>query len=187
MSYMVGITDQSAELMRFLYSIRISNNQLVKNLLDEKVSFISRFYTPNIDVTNLSGKVATLIQESDADWVNNINSIDKKSLVYLLDQSDIKNNHNDLYSIFQTVILDAFSIGYAQGYDNSLYTYLSTDELDSLLVNISYLIDALENINISQYSDIILSLTNLYNNICSVKSNLSYLQNQQEIDSQTII
>lgn len=187
MAYVDGITNQPAELMRFLYTIKISNNQLVKNLLDEKVSFISIFYTPNINVTTLSGKVASIIQGSDADWVNNLNSIDQESLVYLLDKSDIKNNHNDLYSIFQTVILDAFSIGYAQGYDNSLYAYLSTDEIDSLLVNISYLIDSLENIDISSYSDIILSLTNLYNNICSVKSNLSYLQNQEEIDSQTII
>lgn len=190
MAYYEGITNQPAEVMRFLSAITVdgSTNNLLVNELDYKLSFISRFYTPNMKVSSLSSIVKNRVDNSDTTWVNNLNSIDEDSLISLVDSSNLKVQYPSIYQTMQGLILEAFSIGYAETQDWTLYEYLSDADLANVLNTIEYLLDALATLaqnNDDEYLEIINILTGMYSNISSVKSSLHGLKARTE-DNSTI-
>lgn len=191
MSYYEGITDQPAEVMRFLSAVTVSDSthSLLKNELDYNVSFISKYYTPNLKVSNLSSIVKQLINESDTDWVNNLNNIDNNSLISLVDNSNLKVQYPSIYNVMQGIILEFFSIGYAQDEDTSLFSYLSDAEISNVLNSIEYVLDALANLSNNsddQYIELIAQLTTAYSDISNVKTNLKFLKSQYNNPSNTI-
>ena len=183
-----GIDNQPAELIAFLTNINVDDSsKIITNELDSKISFISKYYTPNIVVESASSKTLDLIKSSDNTWMNNFNSLDENSITYQVETLNININYPDLYTVFQSVILDAFSIAYAENYDNSLYLQMDDSDLSELIINIEYLIDALESLDDgNDYSTLITQLTELESDMSSVKTGLQSIQDSVNNTSDTI-
>lgn len=183
-----GIDNQPAELIAFLTNIDVDDSsEIITNELDSKISFISRYYTPNITVKEASLQTLDLIKSSDNTWMDNFDTLDENSITYLVEKLNININYPDLYTVFQSVILDAFSIAYAENYDNSLYLQMDDSDMSSLIVNIEYLIDSLENLDDgNDYTTLITQLTELESDMSSVKTGLQAIQDSVSSTDDTI-
>lgn len=62
---------QTASLLRFLNNINLNSTNIQYNLLDENIGFVSRYYTPNIQLSELAQRVLNDIQH------NNIKTAEK--------------------------------------------------------------------------------------------------------------
>ena len=151
---------QSQELLRFFSALNVDyNNKVYVNTIDSTSNYITRFYTPNLTVTPLSNVVLGYINEQ-VDIQEGLFSIDTESIIYLVNQSDLRISSPYIFKLIQSVTLDAFSIVYALEEKPLLLKYVEESDLRVTVENIGYIVDALS--GQSAYTEITAKLQDLY-------------------------
>lgn len=158
---------QTASLLRFLNSINLTKNNLNYNKLDTDISFVSRYYTPNLKISELSKKMLDEIQNgniktSEYDY-------NKNSIVSKIQNSSLKTNAPSVYSLCQTIILEAYSIVNCFLENPDYLKYLTNQDIMVSRENLNYVADYMS--EYEEYNSIILDLRDL--DIC-----FGYIENQ---------
>lgn len=149
---------QSTDLMRFIKTMNISTDgKIVTNILDEEPNYISRFFTPNLQVNKLSSKILDLLESEEIQEVNTDLSQDTVTKKIL--DSDLKLVNSYVYKLCQAVVLECFSLIYAIEERPELMQYIDEKDIQLTRENTKYVIDNLGSDN--QYTSIVEDLTNM--------------------------
>jgi len=130
----------SADLYRFIGGLSVDGTgKVIENELDKKSTYVSKHFTPNLQVSQVSIKVKSDITLD----LNNVynNTSDPNSLVYMLQHSTLAVLVPDIYRYCQAVILDFCSIVYAYESEPVLLMDLTTEDFDNTINNCLYLAD----------------------------------------------
>lgn len=159
---------QSADLMRFIRYINVdATGEVVTNVIDDELNFISRFYTPQFRVNKVSSSILTLINDNEIGEINK--QLSKDSLTYKLLNSGLKLSAPYVYQLAQTVVLECFALIYAVEEDQSMFKYIDEEDVKVTRENVKYIIDYMgEN---KDYTEIVMDLH-------SVDVALGYIQKQ---------
>lgn len=149
---------QSTDLMRFIKTMNISTDgKIVTNILDEEPNYISRFFTPNLQVNKLSYNILDLLESEEIQEVNTDLSQDTVTKKIL--DSDLKLVNSYVYKLCQSVVLECFSLIYAIEERPELMQYIDEKDIQLTRENTKYVIDNLGSDN--QYTSIVEDLTNM--------------------------
>lgn len=149
---------QSTDLMRFIKTMNISTDgKIVTNILDEEPNYISRFFTPNLQVNKLSSNILDLLESEEIQEVNTDLSQDTVTKKIL--DSDLKLVNSYVYKLCQSVVLECFSLIYAIEERPELMQYIDEKDIQLTRENTKYVIDNLGSDN--QYTSIVEDLTNM--------------------------
>lgn len=155
-------------LLRFISSYEIApNNELVLNTLDKEASFVSRFYTPRLRVSELASRVLRDIEGEQIKPVNR-NPVEG-SFLDKITKSNLRAENPRLYQIAKIIMLEVFSVVYLVDYKPEYAEYLSEAELRQARVNVKYFLDAISGQD--KYLDLVEHLHNF-------DISLGYIQGQ---------
>ena len=130
-----------ASLLRFISSFDVDPDNTVISTALDSAEFISRFYTPQLKVSTLASRFLGSL-ESEELFQRNI-ALDKDSLVYKIQDSDLRTAKPYTYALAKTVALECFSIIHAIESDQRLLKYLDTDDIKTARTNLKYILDDL--------------------------------------------
>lgn len=166
------------DLYRFIQGLSTdASGAIIENSLDSKISFVSKYYTPNLKVTVATSK---LMDSLDVNLVSGQNNdSDPTSLVYMLQHSTLSVNAPDIYRMCQAVVADVFTIVYAAEADATIYMDLTDSDLDNISTECLYLEDYFSGLDYSDDTSYY-SIANIFSNFVSalaiIKANLMSLQ-----------
>jgi len=149
---------QSTDLMRFIKTMNISTDgKIVTNILDEEPNYISRFFTPKLQVNKLSSNILDLLESEEIQEVNTDLSQDTVTKKIL--DSDLKLTNSYVYKLCQAVVLECFALIYAIEERPELMQYIDEKDIQLTRENTKYVIDNLGSDN--QYTSIVEDLINM--------------------------
>lgn len=150
---------QSSDLMRFISTLNIDpEGDVILNVIDtEEPNFISRFYTPQLKVSEAGSRVSDKINLKEIQQTGK--QLNNNTLTIMLINSNLSIIHPYMYKLAQSIILDSFALVYAIEEDNSLLRMLESKDLLQTTQNIKYLIDFLGDKD--EYVDIVERLHSL--------------------------
>lgn len=134
----------SPEMYNFLNAMQVANGDRVVNagnVIDKTDTYISRMYTPNFKVSNVTGtflKNLGIIAIID----NNVN-LDEDSLTYWLLNSGLREKNYKMYSLFRSTIADIYCFTYAVDDNPYFLKYVNKDDITNTINNINYITDYL--------------------------------------------
>ncbi len=168
------IIEQPSGLLTYLNSIHNDTRYLNFNLLDEEIMFVSRFYTPRLQLSELSLRTLKEIQEDKIpkkERYFNTNTIPEK-----VKNSSLQLQNPRVYYILQTIILEVYSIVncFIENPDNLVY--LTDKDMDIIVSNIAYTIDYLT--EYEEYNSLVLDLRQLEMNLNNIKLQLPLLKKE---------
>src|SRR5699024_9484336 len=131
---------QPQGLLRFLNALDTDLTSSNMNLLDEEVSFVSKFYTPQLQLIELAKKVLT-----------NLKTHDKPEL--------LKVQAPRMYLILQSIVLEAYAIVNCFVENPSSLKYLTEEDISITRENLNYVADYLGNYD--DYNSVVLDLRDL--------------------------
>lgn len=132
----------SSTLLRFISSFDIeANNYLLLNTLDKEASFVSRFYTPELKVSELASHVLKDI-ESEKILPTNIPP-NKGSFLEKVSTNNMRNNDKNLYQLARVIMLECFSCLYLLEEKREYTQYLNVQDFKRARANIKYMLDAI--------------------------------------------
>ena len=162
----------TADLYRFLKGLSLSaDGTVIENQLDSSISYISKYFTPNLKVSQVALKAQSTIRESLS--MGYSNGAASGTLLYLLQHSAIDVETPDIFRLCQVAIMDMYSYAYAYEDDNTLLASLTENDINKTIDNCVYLCDYFSGddryLDIAKkFSDMIVSLGVIKNNLDSL-------------------
>lgn len=148
---------QTASLLRFLNSINLSNINIQNNLLDERIGFVSRYYTPNIQLSELAQRVLNDIQHNNVKTAEK--DLNKNSIVNKVDKTMLKVQAPRIYFILQTIIMESYAIVNCFVENIDSIVYLTERDVKIARENLNYVADYLS--DYEEYSSVVTDLREL--------------------------
>lgn len=164
---MEHIVEQTSGLLRFLNSIRTDGSSVQFNILDDEIDFISKYYTPNLELSELSKKVLYDIQNKNIKTAEQDFNVD--SMVNKIEKTSLKVQAPRMYQILQNVVLEAYAIINCFLENPSSLKYLTSRDVMIARENTNYVADFLSEYD--EYTSVITDLREL--DIC-----FGYLEHQ---------
>ncbi|AAX92367.1 virion component [Staphylococcus phage Twort] len=168
------IIEQPSGLLSYLNSINNDTRHLNFNILDEELMFVSRFYTPRLQLSELALKTLKEIQEDKIpkkERYFNTNTIPEK-----VKNSSLQLQNPRVYYILQIIILEAYAIVNCFLENPENLVYLTDKDMDIVVRNIAYTIDYLT--DFEEYNSLVLDLRQLEMNLNNVKLQLPLLKKE---------
>ncbi|QQV88500.1 hypothetical protein [Staphylococcus phage ZCSS1] len=159
--------EQTSGLLRFLNSIQTDGSSIQYNILDEETTFVSKFYTPNLQLSELSKKVLYDIQNNNIKTAEQDFNVD--SMVNKIEKTTLKVQAPRIYRIMQNVVLEAYAIINCFLENPESLKYLTSTDIMIARENINYIADFLSDYD--EYRSVITDLREL--EIC-----FGYLEHQ---------
>lgn len=148
---------QPQGLLRFLNGLDLDMNNTRMNLLDENVQFVSRFYTPHIQLSELALMKLKEIKSDDIPTLER--QFNENTIVVKTESSDLKLQSPRMYNILQTIVLESYAIVNCFVESPDSLRYLTEDDLRITRQNINYVADYLS--DYYEYNSIVLDLRDL--------------------------
>lgn len=148
---------QTASLLRFLNNINLNNTNIQYNLLDENIGFVSRYYTPNIQLSELAQRVLNDIQHNNIKTAEK--DLNKNSIVNKIDKTMLKVQAPRIYFILQTIIMESYAIVNCFVENIDSIVYLTERDVKIARENLNYVADYLS--DYEEYSSIVTDLREL--------------------------
>lgn len=148
---------QTASLLRFLNSINLNNTNIQYNLLDENIGFVSRYYTPNIQLSELAQRVLNDIQHNNVKTAEK--DLNKNSIVNKVDKTMLKVQAPRIYFILQTIIMESYAIVNCFVENIDSIVYLTERDVKIARENLNYVADYLS--DYEEYSSVVTDLREL--------------------------
>lgn len=148
---------QTASLLRFLNNINLNSTNIQYNLLDENIGFVSRYYTPNIQLSELAQRVLNDIQHNNIKTAEK--DLNKNSIVNKVDKTMLKVQAPRIYFILQTIIMESYAIVNCFVENIDSIVYLTERDVKIARENLNYVADYLS--DYEEYSSIVTDLREL--------------------------
>lgn len=148
---------QTASLLRFLNNINLNNTNIQYNLLDENIGFVSRYYTPNIQLSELAQRVLNDIQHNNIKTAEK--DLNKNSIVNKIDKTMLKVQAPRIYFILQTIIMESYAIVNCFVENIDSLVYLTERDVKIARENLNYVADYLS--DYEEYSSVVTDLREL--------------------------
>ncbi|AGR48163.1 hypothetical protein [Staphylococcus phage vB_SepM_ phiIPLA-C1C] len=148
---------QTASLLRFLNNINLNNTNIQYNLLDERIGFVSRYYTPNIQLSELAQRVLNDIQHNNIKTAEK--DLNKNSIVNKIDKTMLKVQAPRIYFILQTIIMESYAIVNCFVENIDSLVYLTERDVKIARENLNYVADYLS--DYEEYSSVVTDLREL--------------------------
>lgn len=148
---------QTASLLRFLNTINLNNTNIQYNLLDERIGFVSRYYTPNIQLSELAQRVLNDIQHNNIKTAEK--DLNKNSIVNKIDKTMLKVQAPRIYFILQTIIMESYAIVNCFVENIDSLVYLTERDVKIARENLNYVADYLS--DYEEYSSVVTDLREL--------------------------
>lgn len=172
--------DVSADLYRFIGGLSLDGTGVViENLLDQKVTYVSKHFTSNLKVSTIAVKVKPKIVITGDNVYNNTAST--SSLLYMLQHTTLAVTAPDIYRYCQAVMLDLVAILYAYEDDPTLFDDLTEADIDNTISNALFLQDYFS--GYEEYADIATQFTECVVELGVLKN---YLGSVQGLDKESI-
>ncbi|ANT44778.1 hypothetical protein HOR18_gp115 [Staphylococcus phage vB_SscM-1] len=149
--------EQTSGLLRFLNSIQTDGSSIQYNILDEETTFVSKFYTPNLQLSELSKKVLYDIQNNNIKTAEQDFNID--SMVNKIEKTTLKVQAPRIYRIMQNIVLEAYAIINCFLENPESLKYLTSTDIMIARENINYIADFLSDYD--EYRSVITDLREL--------------------------
>lgn len=167
---------QPQGLLRFLNALDMDLSMAHMNLLDEEVSFVSRFYTPQLQLSELAKRVLKEIQTEDIPTLErefNENTIVKKANNTLMRVQAPR-----IYMMLQTIVLESYALVNCFVENPQLLKYITPEDLHIARSNLNYVADYLSKYD--EYNSVVLDLREL--DICFGSLELQLPLVKSEVD-----
>lgn len=139
---MIHRLPQQTGLLTFIRHINYSGNDIIdRNLLDDKLDFVSRYYTPHLHLSTLAGKMLDDISKGEVP-VSEFD-VNKNNIVSEIDKTSIKRQAPRIYLIIQSIVLEAYAIVNCFYENPDALKYLTSEDLEKSRDNIAYVCDYL--------------------------------------------
>lgn len=148
---------QTASLLRFLNNINLNNTNIQYNLLDERIGLVSRYYTPNIQLSELAQRVLNDIQHNNIKTAEK--DLNKNSIVNKIDKTMLKVQAPRIYFILQTIIMESYAIVNCFVENIDSLVYLTERDVKIARENLNYVADYLS--DYEEYSSVVTDLREL--------------------------
>jgi hypothetical protein len=148
---------QTASLLRFLNNINLNNTNIQYNLLDDRIGFVSRYYTPNIQLSELAQRVLNDIQHNNIKTAEK--DLNKNSIVNKVDKTMLKVQAPRIYFILQTIIMESYAIVNCFVENIDSIVYLTERDVKIARENLNYVADYLS--DYEEYSSVVTDLREL--------------------------
>ncbi len=148
---------QTASLLRFLNNINLNSTNIQYNLLDENIGFVSRYYTPNIQLSELAQRVLNDIQHNNIKTAEK--DLNKNSIVNKVDKTMLEVQAPRIYFILQTIIMESYAIVNCFVENIDSIVYLTERDVKIARENLNYVADYLS--DYEEYSSIVTDLREL--------------------------
>lgn len=148
---------QTASLLRFLNNINLNSTNIQYNLLDENIGFVSRYYTPNIQLSELAQRVLNDIQHNNIKTAEK--DLNKNSIVNKIDKTMLKVQAPRIYFILQTIIMESYAIVNCFVENIDSLVYLTERDVKIARENLNYVADYLS--DYEEYSSVVTDLREL--------------------------
>ena len=148
---------QTSGLLRFLNSLGSKIDNIQYNKLDTDLKFVSKFYTPNIQLSELSKKVLQDIKQGNIKTAER--DYDNNSLVKKVEDTSLSTDEPKMYILLQTIIMEAYAIVNCFVENPDFLKYISDKDIKVTRENTNYVADYLS--NFSEYSSIVKDLREL--------------------------
>lgn len=148
---------QTASLLRFLNNINLNSTNIQYNLLDENIGFVSRYYTPNIQLSELAQRVLNDIQHNNIKTAEK--DLNKNSIVNKVDKTMLKVQAPRIYFILQTIIMESYAIVNCFVENIDSIVYLTERDVKIARENLNYVADYLS--DYEEYSSVVTDLREL--------------------------
>ncbi|XWX29927.1 hypothetical protein KQUDLBSD_CDS0087 [Staphylococcus phage PG-2021_40] len=163
--------EQTNGLISFIRNIKGDfENNVVRNVLDDNVNFVSRYYTPTLRLSTLS---INILKEINSDRIT-ISPVDfnNNTIVTKVNDTNIKSQAPKIYLIIQTIVLEAYAIVNCFLENPSSLKYLTKKDVQVVRENINYVCDYLG--DFEEYISVVDELREL-------DINFGYIENQIDI------
>lgn len=177
----------TTDLYRFLSGLSVDGNgEIIENVLDKNISYVSKFYTPTIRVASATSRVLDKLKNNLVIGTNN--DSDTNSLVYILQHTDLAITNPDIYRTCQAVLADCFTLVYAAETDPSVFKDLSKSDIDNTINSCLYLADYFSSIedDSGKYYPLVSGFTDMVTALGIIKSMLSDLQKDNTDSTGTV-
>lgn len=154
---MEHIVEQTSGLLRFLNSIQADSSSLQYNILDEEIDFVSEYYTPNLQLSELSKKVLYEIQNNNIKTAEQDFNVD--SMVNKIEKTSLKVQAPRVYRIMQNIVLEAYAVINCFLENPETLKYLTSKDIMITRENINYIADFLSDYD--EYRSVITDLREL--------------------------
>lgn len=163
--------EQTNGLISFIRNIKGDfDNNVVINVLDDNLHFVSRYYTPTLRLSTLS---INILKEINSDRVA-ISPVDfnNNTIVTKVKETNIKSQAPRIYLIIQTIVLEAYAIVNCFLENPSSLKYLTKKDVQVVRENINYVCDYLG--DYEEYISVVDELREL-------DINFGYIENQIDV------
>lgn len=171
---MKQIIEQPLTLVRYLSEIEINNSNLTGNLLDKDLSFVSKYYTPNLKISLVGQDNLEYLKKGNVKLSNQ--DLDNKSLIKRIEKTNLKKTNSTVYRLLQIIILETYSIvnTFKENQDN--IEKIKKSDLQRVSQNIEYVCDFLG--DFEEYNSIIEDLRNISLDVNYIKLQLPLIQSE---------
>lgn len=133
---------QTTGLLTFIRHINYQGNDIItRNILDDNLSFVSKYYTPHLHLSTLASKLLDDINNGRVP-VSEFD-VNKNNIVKNIDKTSIKRQAPRIYLIIQSIILEAYSIVNCFYENPKAMEYLTSEDISKARDNIDYVCDYL--------------------------------------------
>ena len=171
---MQQIIEQPLSLVKFLADIEITSSNMTGNLLDKELSFVSYFYTPNLNISIVGQEVLDFLKNGNVKI--STSDLDTKSLVKRIEKSNLRKTNSTVYRILQITILEIYAIVNTFKENQENIEKMKQSDLIKLSQNIEYVCDFLGDYD--EYSSIIEDLRNISLDVDYVKLQLPLIKTE---------
>ena len=127
---------QPQGLLRFLNALDTDLTSSHMNLLDEEVSFVSKFYTPQLQLSELAKKVLTNLKTDDIPVLER--EFNDNTIIHKANNTLLKVQAPRMYMILQSIVLEAYAIVNCFVENPSSLKYLTEEDRKSTRLNSSH-------------------------------------------------
>lgn len=134
--------DMTIEMWNFLSTMVVANDSNVVNsgnVIDETETYISKWYTPQLRVSNATRELLDSLGVMGL--IANNEDMGEDSLTYNLLKSNLKDKDLKTYNLFKSVIADLYAFTYAFSDNTEFLKYVNREDITRTINNVMYLID----------------------------------------------
>lgn len=148
---------QPQGLLRFLNGLDLDMSYTHMNLLDEEVPFVSKFYTPQIQLSELARIKLKEIKSTDIPTLER--TFNNNTIVNKVEQTSLKLQSPRMYLIMQSIVMEAYAIVNCFVESPEYLKYLTEKDVAIVRSNVNYVADYLS--DYEEYNSIVLDLRDL--------------------------
>lgn len=154
---MNNFISQPQGLLRFLSGLDTELTTSHMNLLDEEVSFVSEFYTPQLQLSELAKKKLVEIQTDDVPVLER--EFNENTIVHKANNTLLRVQAPRMYLILQSIVLEAYAIVNCFVESPQSLKYLTEEDVSIVRANVNYVADYLSDYD--EYNSVVLDLRDL--------------------------